>query len=230
LAKTKTIENLFNYLAFFSDLLPCLFFLLYFKKTKSNRAIWIVIIYSIYDILTNLGLLYLDHKPSRVFLYSSYTFFEYGLFASILYIFIANKKFRKFIVIISLCFSVFIIAYNLVVKVVGIDSIPIGVEAILILIFSFYYLYEQMQDTRSLFIYSRFSFWIVLAMLLYLAGSFFIYIYASRLATEQVGRYWIFTNVFSILKNIFFTIAIIKLASNKKEKKQEKYNLYPLSN
>jgi uncharacterized Tic20 family protein len=115
------------------------------------------------------------------------------------------------------------------VKVRGIDSIPIGIEAILILIFSFYYLYEQMKDTETLFVYSRYTFWIVLGMMLYLAGSFFIYIYASQLPPNQVGKYWIFTNIFSILKNIIFAIAIFINASEKANNSKTNFKLYSLN-
>lgn len=65
-----------------------------------------------------------------------------------------------------------------------------------------------MQDTETLFIYTQYSFWIVLGMILYLSGSFFIYIYASHLPDVQVGQYWVFTNIFGILKNIFFMLGI----------------------
>lgn len=186
-----------------------------------------IVIFCLYDYLTNIGLLYLNHKPAKVFLYSSYTFFEYSLFAACLYNVINNKRFRKFILITSLSFSTFLIIYNLTTKVVGIDSVPIGIETILILIFSFYYFYEQMQDTTNLFIYTRFSFWIVLGMVLYLAGSFFIYIYSSQLSQQEIRKYWIFTNIFSILKNIFFAIAIIVNAKHAVQKPSKKYNLYP---
>ncbi|MDQ3277122.1 MAG: hypothetical protein M3Q06_02275, partial [Bacteroidota bacterium] len=102
-----------------------------------------------------------------------------------------------------------------------IDSIQIGVETIIILIFSYYYLYERMNDTTTLYVYSTFSFWIVIGMVLYLAGSFFIYIFADSLPKADVDKYWIVTNVLSILKNIFFAIAII--VNSKPQKK------FPLS-
>jgi hypothetical protein len=231
LAKTKTIENLFNDLASYSHFLPILIFLFYFRKSSRTRALWFVVIYDLYNFLTDLGLLYLTHRPTRVFLYSSFTFFEYILFASVLYLVIKNASFKKFILLISICFTLFIVLYNLYVKVRGIDSIPIGVETILVLIFSFYYLYEQMKDTETLFVYSRYSFWIVLAVMLYLAGSFFIYIYASQLPDEEVGKYWIFTNIFSILKNVFFTISILinVKQTNSAKKKAFDYKFYPLN-
>ena len=86
-----------------------------------------------------------------------------------------------------------------------------------------------MKDPENLFVYSRFSFWVVLGMMLYLAGSFFIYIYASRLDSGEVGKYWIFTNIFSILKNIFFTIAILLNANEKTNNNKPSYKLYSLN-
>jgi hypothetical protein len=225
LAKTKTIENLFNYLASYSAFLPVIFFLLFRKKCRKERVLWIILIYSIYNYLTDIGLLYLNHNPSRIFLYSSFTFFEYSLFASIFYLVIKKNSFKKFIIAASILFSIFIISYNLYVKIKFLDSIPIGVEAILILIFSFYYLYEQMQDAENLFVYSRYLFWIVLGMMLYLAGSFFIYIYTSQLPPSQIAHYWIFTNIFSILKNVFFSLGIIVYKSQATKQNIRQYNL-----
>jgi hypothetical protein len=115
------------------------------------------------------------------------------------------------------------------VHVRGIDSIPIGVEAICILIFAFYYLYEQMKDVSTLFIYGRYHFWIVLGMMIYLAGSFFIYIYASQLPEKLVAQYWIFTNIFSIIKNIFFTIAIFVNGSQSTKKNKRAYPAFTLN-
>ena len=170
-----------------------------------------------------------ENSPAKIFLYSTFTFIEYLLFASLLYLSISNKVFKKIIIAISILFFSFLIIYDTIAKVRGIDSIPIGVEAILILVFSFYYLYEQLQDTNTLFIYSLYSFWIVLAMMLYLAGSFFIYIYASQLPPEQVAKYWIFTNIFSILKNILFTVAIILNANSNVKKSTSNHKLYQLN-
>lgn len=229
MAKTKTIENLFNYLASYSHFLPAILFFIYFSKSSIRRSLWLIVIYDLYNYLTDLITLYVYHRPTQVFIYSSFTFFEYIFFAFILFFLIKSKRFKNVIIALSVCFTLFIIPYNIFVKLRGIDSIPIGVETILILIFSFYYLYEQMKDTEDLFVYTRFSFWIVLAMMIYLSGSFFIYIYTSQLPDDEtIARYWIFTNIFSILKNVLFAIAILVNAyqSSKNLKKTMPYNLH----
>lgn len=223
MAKTKTIENFFNYLAFYSHFLPVLFFFIYFRKSRGTSILWLVVIYDLYNYLTDLGLLYLNRKAIRVFLYSYFTFFEYAFFTAILYFLIKNKGFKKIIIALSICFTAFIVLYNFLANLRGIDSIPIGVETILILIFTFCYLYEQMQDTETVFIYSKYSFWIVVGMMFYLSASSFIYIYISYLPDDKTrAQYWMFTNLFSILKNIFFTIAIIVNASQPHKKQAVK--------
>lgn len=221
---TKTIENLFNYLAFYSHFLPVLFFLFLFNKSRSIRALWIVVAYDLYNYLTDIVILHVYHQYTQVFIYSSFTLIEYLLFTGALYLFIGNEKFKNWILALSIGFTIFIIIYNSTTKLRGIDSIPIGVETILIFIFAFYYLYEQMQDTANSFIYTRYPFWIVLGMMLYLSGSFFIYIYTSQLVYDKtIAHYWVFINIFSILKNIFFTIAILVNAYQPRKKQSLKY-------
>lgn len=178
-------------------------------------------------------MLYLAHQPTRAFLYYFFTFVEYSLFAFALYTLIKNAAFKKIILISCVAYLVFWIIYNFFFKSPGIDSVPIGIETILILVYSFYFLFEQMNDTSNLFIYSKYSFWVIFGILLYLAGSFFIYIFSNQLLSEgksdEVAKYWVFTNIFSILKNIFFVIAIILNAKEADPKKTTGYVNYKLN-
>ena len=160
----------------------------------------------------------------NTFLYESFTLIEFILFSFFIYSQLNNKSGKRAIIVGGIVFTIFFLIYTLLGKSVkGIDSIPIGVEAIIILGFSFYYLYERMNDTTTLFIYNTYQFWVVLGIVLYLAGSFFIYIFASILSTADINKYWFITNIFSILKNIFFCIAIYIHAKPSKESIQ--YNL-----
>jgi hypothetical protein len=156
------------------------------------------------------------HGGIKLTLYAAFTFFEYLSFAYFLFLQIKNNTFKKYMSYLSVMFCIFIVVYSLTVKFKSIDSVPIGIETILIIIFSFYYLYEEMNDTTTLFIYNKPAFWIILGIVLYLAGSFFIYIFASYLKQEEVKKYWPITNGFSILKHIFFCIAIYKLSKTSK--------------
>lgn len=127
---------------------------------------------------------------------------------------------RRFIVYAAIGFVLFFIVYTYVLphSVKYIDSVPIGVETILLLTFSFYYLYEQTNDTTTMFIYSKSTFWVILGIVLYLAGSFFIYIFADTVDPKEIRHFWFVTNILSILKNIFFCIAIYIHSRPPKEK------------
>lgn len=152
-------------------------------------------------------------------LYESFTAIEYLLFAGFLHVNTKSRSAKNLLVILSLSFTIFFFVYTYAFpkEFRYIDSVPIGIETILILIFSFFYLYEQINDTTTLFLYNRYTFWVILGMVLYLAGSFFIYIFTNFLTPKEVLKYWPITNFVSILKNIFFCIAIYINAQPKKE-------------
>jgi hypothetical protein len=125
---------------------------------------------------------------------------------------------------LSLIFIVFITIYYFTAKANTIDSIPIGFETILILIYSFYYLYEETNDPTNLFIYSAYPFWAILGFMIYLSGSFFIYIFANQ--TQEALKYWYFTNIFSTLKDIFIIIGILLYNNNSSKPLTKKFDLH----
>jgi hypothetical protein len=47
------------------------------------------------------------------------------------------------------------------------------------------------------------------AILLYLAGAFFLNILANNLSPSDLAKYWFFTYVFDIIKNVLFAYSII---------------------
>ncbi len=108
----------------------------------------------------------------------------------------------------------------------NIDSVPIGIETILILIYSFYYFYEQINDTSNLFIYITYQFWIVIGIMIYLAGSFFIYIFANHVDRQTLNQYWFLTNVFYVIKNILFVVAILIHVKQSKNPPPAKFRPY----
>ncbi|MDP4260926.1 MAG: hypothetical protein Q8941_00230 [Bacteroidota bacterium] len=98
------------------------------------------------------------------------------------------------------------------------DSIPIGIEAILIFIFIFFFLYEQFKDVKDLPIYDNYFFWVSIGLFIYLGGSFFIYLMANIISREELDRYWLFTYVAEIIKNLLFAAAIYIYSKNPTKK------------
>ena len=58
--------------------------------------------------------------------------------------------------------------------------------------------------------------------MIYLSGSFFIYIFANQLPQNEVNLYWSFTYILSGIMNILFSIGILLVGLKPKKKRQTK--------
>ena len=172
-----------------------------------NHSLWILVVYTIISILILQADLFFPYKLTH-YLVSFNTIAEYVLFIWFLYINIKNIKLKKIIILVSILYLLFSIFYSLTVKIKTIDTIPIGLETIVILTFSFYFLYERMNEPTTDLIYNDYRFWIVLGMIIYLAGSFFIYIFSDQVDRELFNKYLSITLIFYALKNILFALGI----------------------
>jgi hypothetical protein len=199
------------------ELLPLLIFLIYLRQSRSETGILLIAAYSTIIFLINFVMLHWSKIP---LLYDSFTLIECLFFCAFLHSQLKNKNSKKILRLSCAVFTVCYIAFTIYTKSatdtssiptnqVVMDSIPIGVETILLLSFSFYFLYERTKDTTTLFIYNTYQFWVILGIVLYLAGSFFIYIFCNYLSPSEVRKYWVVTNCFSILRSLFFVLAII---------------------
>lgn len=199
--------------------MPVIGSLVFYKEIKSEKALSLIPFYSLLFLTCNIfnlsGLVSADNNN---FFYGFITLHEYVLFSYFLFLSNNNKNARRLIIYFSMAFVVFLFIYIPTAEFKRIDSIPIGMETLLILTYSFYYLFVQMNNSRVLFIYNQYQFWIVVGMMLYLSGSFFLYIFANLLPTEQVRKYWFIIDIFLIIKNIAFTIAILVFALQPRKK------------
>jgi hypothetical protein len=126
-----------------------------------------------------------------------------------------------------LCYLLFVIFQTInffytVKNPIGIDTIPIGIETILVFIFIFYFLYEFFISTNTDYVYNHHCFWIAIGALVYLGTSFFIYILANNISKEIHDNVWYITYISEIIKNILFSVAIVVYAKNNKLKSNKK--------
>jgi hypothetical protein len=56
--------------------------------------------------------------------------------------------------------------------------------------------------------------------MIYLAGSFFIYVLANQVDRETLNNYWFLTNALYVLKNILFAVGIFTFINNRKLHRQ----------
>lgn len=95
-------------------------------------------------------------------------------------------------------------------------SIPATIEAFMFILISIYFFFEQISKPQALFIYQTPAFWVVIGILLYFAGAFFIFIYADGMTDAEIQKYWVINYAFNATKNILFAIAFL-MKNNKEE-------------
>lgn len=69
----------------------------------------------------------------------------------------------------------------------------------------------HLKGNYNLSIYSTFDFWVIIAFLIYLSGTFFLYIMAQNMLNDRkfLIQYNIINAVFNILKDILLAIAML---------------------
>jgi hypothetical protein len=205
-------------LHYLSGILTVVTFLIYSKSLLKNIDLLCLAVYSFLDVFLNFLNFYTKSIDQTVSLYvwSVFTLIEYGVFTYMLWSNIKSKTFQLVVFWLSIIFIAFTVIYNLKTNFKDIDSVPIGIETILLFIYSFWYLYEQMSDTSVLFVYSKYQFWVILGFLIYLAGSFFFFILASKWGS-YISKYWYLTNIFYVFMNLMFIIAFYIRAKQPKK-------------
>ncbi|HEY8689758.1 MAG TPA: hypothetical protein VIM07_11040 [Chitinophagaceae bacterium] len=89
-------------------------------------------------------------------------------------------------------------------------------ESVLIIVMCIYYFYDQLKDSNNLLIYTSINFWIIISFLIYLSGTFFLYIYAESMINDKafIKQYIIINSAFGILKNILLGVAMLMKPTN----------------
>lgn len=221
MGKIQIIEELFLYLLYFSFLLLPLAFLLTIKSRN-----WISFLMACYGLLFFLLNYFYDELPKeyKKVYFPLYTYLEYILFATLLWANITNKKIKQFIVISSIGFGIFQIVYFLTTSLKRLDTVPIGIETILIFLFIILFFYNFFQNSLTENIYSNYCFWISVGILIYLGGSFFLNILANHV--PNIIDYWYLTYIAETFKNILFSLSIFILAKTKFNSIKEKTSEY----
>lgn len=137
---------------------------------------------------------------------------EFSLFCLFYYSTVPSGIVKKAIFPIMGLFFIFAcIHFFLINKTSSFESIPTGVESILILLMCIYYLVVQIKGSNNLFVYSTSNFWIIITFFIYLSGSFFLYVMAGTMYHNRAFQiqYTIINSVFYILKNILLSIAML---------------------
>jgi hypothetical protein len=97
------------------------------------------------------------------------------------------------------------------VNINNFDSVAVALEEIFLLGFCLLYYYENLKNPEQIFIYTTNEFWVITALLIYTSSTFFVYLLRESNSQNHAffEQYdYIHLNA-SILKNIFFSIALL---------------------
>jgi len=194
--------HLFILLAFLSEILPIVFYLVFFKRNK-GEGLWVIFLYCILSLLTE-GLFVVTGGQQIVF--SVFIIVQFTLFSFFFYSSLKGKRVKYVPIIGAIVFYAFAIA-NFTNE--HFDSISASLASVLIIPYCILLLYEQIKDPGTMFVYQNKKFWVIIAFFLYFSATLFLYIYFSTLSEEQRNSYWIINNFFEILKNILFSVSFI---------------------
>lgn len=200
-----------NYLAEFSPFLLCLFF---FKKIKTAE-LKVFFLYSIfYAFFLCLSIYFriflkngsLQLIVNRVFLVSEF------IFLSVFYHYCIEKKFSKWIFLLSAIFFLLFSFFDYYTSKKGVFSfIPLVIECLFFLVVIIYFFYEKLQNDLYTSIYYYPSFWISVGFLIYFSGNFFLFLFSRTMYSNPSFKvqFTIVYNFVAIIKNIFICTAIL---------------------
>ena len=209
--KIQIIENLFYNIFLFSFLLP-LISLFFSKKLRKDSSCLVLLLYCVIFFFLNLFFPFFEKQGLLKIYYTAYTFLEYVLFTYIIWVKIKSKSFKILVASLSLLFFVFQVFHYYTVKIKVLDSIPIGIETILIFIYIIFYFYEQFKQPSNSYLYQNYMFWIAFGIMIYLGGSFFFNILADYI-TQRIIEHWPLTYIADILKSLFFLYGLLLFKS-----------------
>lgn len=195
-----------TYLAYFAEILPIFFYLVFFNRNK-GEGLWVIFLYCILSLLTE-GIFRITHFWAifLIFIVVQFTLFSFFFYSSL-----KDRRFKLIPIIGAVIFYAFAIANFNNTKY---DSISASLASVLIIPYCILLLYEQIKDPNTLFVYYNKKFWVIIAFFLYFSATLFLYIFYNTLSSQQRLSFWIVNNFFEILKNILFSVSFIMKKHN----------------
>ena len=193
------------------ELAICILFFLTKHRKKEHLVIVFYTIFTVLSILI-LGALVVKISGKNYLSLRLFTIVEGVLLIYYLYLILQNIFAKRALIASGLLFLGFAV-FDLFSSqdTDTFDSIPTVIECIIIIGFSMFYFYEQLKNPQSLFLYSTPNFWIVVGLIIFFAGNFFIFIYAQSNSdsAEFKATFSLINAILSFIENILFLIAFI---------------------
>lgn len=211
LEKQPIIATVLRNIAVLSDLLPLILFI-FFAKSKKNLGLRVAFYIVVFSAFINFFVLSNRQAREYTFLIGRITnIFEYSLFSLLFFNIILSKTFKKGMTAITVLIGLYLFYDLFSTANNSFDSVPAGITSLVFLIYCIFYLFERVSDPTSLFLYSSPVFWVVVALIIYFAGTFFPFIYAQSHMKEDEFRseYNLIHDTLYIIKNLLFGFSML---------------------
>ena len=206
-----------------SEILPLILF--FFRKQKKSKELGLVFTFQLVGFLSEISFAIIQKKISinnASIILDVFTIIATLILAYLFQTILSGIKFRKVVFYSAIALVAYIIIKFFTSNSdVSFNSINVAVLAILVIIWSIIFFYEQLTkptDSNQLFLYSSPPFWIVTAYLIYFAGTFFLFIYSQHRnldpGTEFFIQYSLINGVFRLIKNILLSVAMFTKPEN----------------
>lgn len=204
-----------------SALLPITFFLLFCIKCN-KKGLWVIFLYSILSFLFDV-FLFSSHWAfeNKYLVWNIFAILEFSMLSYFFYLIIDNQLIRWLILVFS---AVYLIIFCLFVSSSDehFNSILSAIGSVIMLFLSLSFFVISMRPSEEPVDLLSPVFLIVIALLLYVASTLFLYIIANRLTAKEMEQYWGINHVSNILTNLIFAAAFLLFRFQKKNPSPEK--------
>ena len=204
---------LFAIIGFLIQLTPLILYFVFFKRINKIAGLRVVFFYVL---ASGVSIILMGtFKNYQLQIISIFEIIEFALFSTFYFFFIQSVKFKRFIVIVS--------SVNLILDLVLFFSQRLHFDfwatlstAVIIVVYSIAFFTEQVNSPVILAIYQSYDFWIVVGCIVYIMGTFLLFLYTSDLKDKDNSPLWVINITFEIIKNICFSIGFLVAGNNNK--------------
>ena len=178
--------------------------------TKTDiKGLWVIFLYSIVSFLSDTLLNSSWGTNHTIVLWNLYTIVEYSILALFFYLTLKLRLIRALIIVIS---TIYFIVFMIMIKSIALqyNSVLSFFSQVIILALCLVYLFTSMNQTSETVSILSPLFLIVIALLLYVAFTLFLFIIANKLSAKEMDQYWGGITVYNnLLTNLLFSAAFL---------------------
>jgi len=190
--------------------------------TKTHiKGFWVIFFYSIASLVSDVFLSSSEWASShKFFMWNIFTIVEYTLLSYFFYLTITQRSIRLSIVVISIIYFILFVVLNKSIHDHFNSFLSFVSQVIILTLCLVYFISSTKHNTESLDLLNP-LFLVVVALLLYVASTLFLFIIANHLSDSELNKYWRITNFSNILMNLLFSAAFVLYRVQNKKRPHE---------